>query len=340
MAEVNIKKAPTFNRSVLKKYSRLAILVDENTRRHCYELIRSKLPEHVVIQIPSGEEHKNLGTCQHVWQNLTDHRLDRHSLLLVIGGGVLGDMGGFCAATFKRGIDFMLMPTTLLAQVDASIGGKLGVDFGPYKNHIGVFQEPVSTLIATDFLNTLPKRELRSGFAEVIKHCLVADKKMWELIRHRTLQQQDWLRLVAHSVKIKSAITRKDPKEKGLRKVLNFGHTVGHALEGNSLDSGNRLFHGEAIAVGMVLEAFIARKKKLLKESELESITTYILAVFGKLELPMGDAWLKIIMHDKKNRGNSILMALPKSIGKAVWDVPVTDKEILASVEYYASCQI
>src|SRR5436190_11592769 len=148
MAAIKIQKAPAFNKTVLKKYSSLAVLVDENTRQHCYELIRSKLPDHKVIQIAAGEGHKNLYTCQHIWQGLTEQHLDRHSLLVVIGGGVLGDMGGFCAATYKRGIDFMLVPTTLLSQVDASIGGKLGIDFGPYKNHIGVVQDPVSTLIA------------------------------------------------------------------------------------------------------------------------------------------------------------------------------------------------
>jgi 3-dehydroquinate synthase len=340
MAEVKIQKAATFNKTTLKKYSRLSVLVDENTKELCYEQLRGKLPDHKLIQVPAGEAQKNLHTCQLIWQGLTDQQLDRHSLLLVIGGGVLGDMGGFCAATFKRGIDFMLVPTTLLAQVDASIGGKLGIDFGPYKNHIGVFKEPVTTLIATDFLKTLPERELRSGFAEVIKHCLIADKKMWTSIRTRSLSRQDWLGLVRHSVKIKSVITRKDPKEKGLRKILNFGHTIGHAIEGNSLASGNRLFHGEAIAAGMVLESFIASKKRLLTAVDLKSITGYILSVFGKVEIPRDDRWMQIIAHDKKNRRNSILMALPKGIGKAVWDVPVSEREIRESVEFYAGCQI
>jgi 3-dehydroquinate synthase len=340
MAAIKIQKAPTFSKATLKKYSRVAVLVDENTRQHCYELVRGKLPDHRVIQVPAGESHKTLYTCQHIWQGLTDYHLDRHSLLLIIGGGVLGDMGGFCAATFKRGIDFMLMPTTLLAQVDASVGGKLGVDFGPYKNHIGVFQAPVGTLIATDFLKTLPERELRSGFAEVIKHCLIADRRMWDFIRRRSMIHQDWVSLVKHSVKIKSVVTRKDPKEKGLRKILNFGHTIGHAIEGNSLASGNHLFHGEAIAAGMVLESFIALKKKLLKVKDLESITSYILSVFGKIEIPVDKAWLRIMAQDKKNKGNTILMALPRGIGKATWDVPVSEKDILGSLEYYAGCQI
>ena len=151
----------------------------------------------------------------------------------------------------------------------------------------------------------------------MIKHCLIGDKKMWNAIRTQALARQDWQRLVAHSVKIKGAVTRKDPKEKGLRKILNFGHSIGHAIEGHSL-SGTRLFHGEAIAAGMVMESFIATEKKLLKRADLESITRYILSVFGKIELPKDETWMGIIKQDKKNRGNSILMALPKGIG-AFW---------------------
>lgn len=339
MTQINIQKKPSLNKTLLRNYSSVGVLVDENTRRLCYEQIRDKLPPHHVIQVPAGETHKNLHTCQHIWQQLTDYQFDRHSLLIVLGGGVLGDMGGFCAATFKRGIDFLLLPTTLLAQVDASIGGKLGVDFGHYKNHIGVFQQPVSTSIATNFLETLSERELRSGFAEVIKHCLIADKKMWNTIRMRSLQEQDWLTLVKHSVKTKNNVVKKDPREKGLRKILNFGHTIGHAMEGHFLESSNRLFHGEAIAAGMVVESHIASRKKLLSSQELKAITDYILSVFGKIEMPKNEEWMNLLNQDKKNRGNTIFMALPKEIGKAVWDVPVSRKEIRDSIDYYQSCQ-
>ncbi|MFY8036307.1 MAG: iron-containing alcohol dehydrogenase, partial [Cyclobacteriaceae bacterium] len=155
-------------------FTQLAVLVDENTQKYCYPLIQSALPPHHVIEVKASEECKNLITCTHIWQQLTDLQFDRHALVLVLGGGVLGDMGGFCAATYKRGINFILMPTTLLAQVDASVGGKLGIDFANFKNHIGVFQQPVATLISPQFLSTLPQRELRSGFAEIVKHCLIA----------------------------------------------------------------------------------------------------------------------------------------------------------------------
>ncbi len=338
MTQIKIQAEPSFNKASLRKYSSIGVLVDENTRRLCYPRIKDQLPQHQVIEVPGGEENKNLATCQFIWQRFTDLGFDRHALIIICGGGVLGDMGGFCAATFKRGIDFILLPTTLLSQVDASIGGKLGVDFGPYKNHIGVFQQPTSTQIATHFLETLPFRELRSGFAEVIKHCLIADKKMWKTIEKRSMADQDWLSLVSHSVKIKSIVVKKDPTEKGLRKILNFGHTIGHAVEGHFLTSGNRLFHGEAIAIGMIMESFLAAGKKLLNNEELRSITNYVISVFGQLQLP-DDAWLPLLRQDKKNKGNKILMALPKGIGKAVWDVPVSEKEIRGAMEYYRSCQ-
>jgi 3-dehydroquinate synthase len=339
MSQIKISTGLAVPKTLRAKYTKIGVLVDDNTIVVCYPHLKPDLPPHELIQVPSGELHKTLHTCQHIWQRLTDHGFDRHSLLIVLGGGVLGDMGGFCAATFKRGIDFILIPTTLLSQVDASVGGKLGVDFGVYKNHIGVFQLPVSTLIATNFLKTLSARELRSGFAEVIKHCLIADRKMWDVIRKRQLTDQDWLKLVRHSVKIKSAVAKKDPREAGLRKILNFGHTIGHALEGHFLNTQNRLFHGEAVAAGMVIESFIAFRKGFLKAAALEDITTFILSVFGKVQVPEDKLWLGLLKQDKKNKGNTILLAVPKPVGKAVWDVGVSEKEIREATDYYRSRQ-
>src|SRR6478609_6670222 len=165
-----------------RKYSKVAVLTDDNTLKYCYPLVQTSLPSHELITVKSGEENKNLKTCEFIWNALTNYQLDRHSVVIVIGGGVLGDMGGFCAATYKRGIDFILIPTTLLAQVDSSIGGKLGVDFNHFKNHIGVFKQPALTILHSGFLKTLPAAELRSGFAEVIKHTLISDKTMWDEI--------------------------------------------------------------------------------------------------------------------------------------------------------------
>lgn len=321
-----------------RKYSRVAVLADENTARFCYPVVADSLPNHSVIKIPAGEQHKTLQTCTGVWQAMTDQQLDRHAVLVVIGGGVAGDLGGFCAATYKRGIDFILLPTTLLAQADASIGGKLGIDFGYYKNHLGIFREPALNLISPGFLNTLPPHELRSGFAEIIKHALISDAALWELIRSKPWQQQDWERLVSHSAGFKADIVKQDPHEKGLRKILNAGHTIGHAIESWFLANKAPILHGEAVAAGLICEAWIAYKRHSLREEELNSITTCILPAFGKLSLA-GDLSeiAKLCLQDKKNKDNTILMALLDRIGRARWDVTVMPDEIVDSLTYYRS---
>lgn len=319
-------------------YSQTGVLVDSNTRIHCYPLLKDFLPPHELIEVQAGEEQKNICTCQVIWQKLTDKHFDRHSLVIVLGGGVLGDMGGFCAATFKRGIDFVLVPTTLLAQVDASVGGKLGIDFNDFKNQIGVFCEPQATIINTNLLTTLPSRELRSGFAEVIKHCLISDAAMWENIRKKSLAEQDWETLVQHSVAFKKSVTEKDPKEKGLRKILNFGHTIGHALESYFLTQGTRIFHGEAIAMGMIMESFIATEKNLINAEDLKGIVSYLTTIFGKESSSWQDGEvISLMTQDKKNRGGEILAALPEGIGNAKWDVGITEKEIGKSFDFYRS---
>lgn len=334
-SQVIFQQSPSISKALLRGYSRIAVLVDQNTRVHCYPWLAKKLPAHSVIEVMAGEEHKNLVTSQVIWQQMTELGFDRHSVLIILGGGVLGDMGGFCAATFKRGIDFILVPTTLLSQVDSSIGGKLGVDFGPYKNHVGVFQQPAAIYIASAFLSTLPLRELRSGFAEVVKHCIIGDKAMWKVVSQRTLEEQPWLKLVRHSVEFKSKVTRRDPREKGLRKILNFGHTIGHALEGHFLNTENRLFHGEAIAIGMIMEAWIACSKNLLTVAERDQISSYLKSLFGKTAVPEPEHWISLMKQDKKNKGNKILMALPRKIGSAVWDIPVSERDIRGAWDYY-----
>jgi 3-dehydroquinate synthase len=317
-----------------KNYSQVVVLTDRNTRIHCYPDIASHIPLHEVIEIEAGETYKNIDTCQVIWQRMTDLRLDRHALLVVLGGGVLGDMGGFCAATYKRGIDFLLLPTTLLAQVDASVGGKLAIDFNGIKNHIGVFQMPASTLIGPEFLKTLPFRELRSGFAEVIKHCIIGDKNMWDVIRGKNVAGQDWQTVIRHSVDFKTQVVTEDPKEKGRRKILNFGHTVGHALETYFLDTENHLYHGEAIAAGMIAEACIAVKKGLISRDELLHITGYIDSIYDRVRVPNDPAIMEIMSQDKKNKGNKILMALPQGIGNAIWDVEVNEEQVIESLSF------
>jgi 3-dehydroquinate synthase len=318
-------------------YSQIVVLTDRNTRLHCYPIVSSYLPTHEIIDIEAGETFKNIDTCQVIWQRMTDLKLDRHSLMVVLGGGVLGDMGGFCAATYKRGIDFVLLPTTLLAQVDASVGGKLAIDFNGFKNHIGVFQLPVSTLICPPFLKTLPFRELRSGYAEVIKHCLISDREMWDEVRGKDVAGQNWEVVIRHSVAFKTKVVTEDPREKGRRKILNFGHTIGHALETYFLETDERLYHGEAIAAGMIAESYLAWKKGLISAEDEREIVNYLVAVYGKINVPDDPEIIEIMRQDKKNRGNKILMALPQGIGNAIWDVEVNEEQVIEALSFFES---
>lgn len=321
-----------------KQYSKICVIADENTEKHCYPLISSILPKAHLIRIPSGEENKTLSTCEKIWKQMTDLQLDRKALIINLGGGVIGDMGGFCAATYKRGIDFIQIPTTLLSQVDASVGGKLGIDFQSFKNHIGVFKEPLAVLIDTAFLKSLPLAELRSGFAEVIKHCLIADEKKWNEIRKTSFDSLNWNDLVQHSIVIKTKITEEDPLEKGLRKVLNFGHTIGHAVESYFLNiPDKKLLHGNAIAVGMVAESYIAWKKDFINEEEMQMIKTYLLSIYGKVVIFDFDIEkiIPLTLQDKKNESGAIQCSLLEKIGKANYNIPVSLKEIREAINFY-----
>ena len=325
-----------------KNYSTVFLLTDENTHRHCYPIIQHELPYHHPITVKAGEEFKTIETCVEIWQQLTEAGADRHSVVIVLGGGVLGDMGGFCAATFKRGIDFILMPTTLLAQVDASIGGKLGIDFNFYKNQIGVFCEPTLTLVSSVFLETLPERELRSGFAEVIKHALISGKDNWKKLISVAFKKQNWLDVITSSVAFTYSVVQQDPKEKGLRKILNAGHTIGHAIESFMLKNNHSILHGEAVAAGLVCEAFIGYTKNKLQENELRKITEPIIQLFGKISFNDVDEKeiAALCVQDKKNLGNSILAVLPEGIGNAVWDQKISESEIENALAFYRNYQI
>lgn len=324
--------------SFLKAYSQVAVLVDENTGDLCYPIIKDLLPKHRLIEIQSGEEHKNLDTCQYIWEKFTEWQFDRHAIVLNLGGGVIGDMGGFCAATYKRGIDFIQIPTTLLAQVDASVGGKLGIDFQGFKNHIGLFRIPNQVLIAPLFLKTLPDRELRSGFAEVIKHALIYDRSHWQELTARKLTEQPWESLIPYSVGIKDKVVQADPTEKHLRKILNFGHTIGHAVETFFLDKRYRkLLHGEAIGIGMIAEAYLATKKGFISDNEYQEIERYIIRVFGKVKISEEEIGklLKNALQDKKNENGVIQASLLEQVGKANYNQAITLNEIQESLLYY-----
>lgn len=320
-------------------YSKVVVIADNLTKKHCYPLIKDLLPQHVLIAVPNGEINKTLATCETIWEVLTRSEMDRHGLVINIGGGVIGDMGGFCAAVYKRGIDFIQLPTTLLSQVDASVGGKLGIDFHGFKNHLGVFNLPKQVLIDPVFLNTLPEREVRSGFAEVIKHCLIADAEKWNEIKSKDFEQQNWPDLIAHSVQIKKKVVAEDPTEKGLRKILNFGHTLGHAVETYFLSKPKKdqLLHGEAIAVGMIMEAYLGFNKGMISRQALEEIEEFIFAIYGKVKIKPEDAVfiIEYTKQDKKNKGRKILFSLLDGIGRCSFDVSITTTEMKKAVDYY-----
>ncbi len=321
-----------------RSYSKLVVLTDVNTQQHCLPLIQDLLPsDAVLITVPAGEQFKTLETCASIWNQMTEAVLDRQALMLNLGGGVIGDMGGFCASVYKRGIPFITIPTTLLSQVDASVGGKLGIDFMGFKNHLGVFQLPETVLIDPTFLETLPQRELRSGYAEVLKHGLIRDAAFFRSLPSTVWEKQDWALVIRHSVGIKKAVVEVDPKETGLRKILNFGHTIGHAVESFYLPSANPLLHGEAIAMGMIAEGFLSFEKIGLSYEELNELSTKLLTVFGKVNLESKDldSILNLCAQDKKNEGSTQLFTLLPSFGDCSYNNPVTREEIKHAILYY-----
>lgn len=313
-----------------------AFLVDENTKQYCLPLFEL-LPEAKVIEIKSGEVNKTLDTCSVIWKALTDWGFSRKSLLVNVGGGVIGDMGGFCASTYKRGIRFVNFPTTLLAMVDANIGGKLGIDFMGFKNHLGVFQDPERVLIYDGFLETLPERELKSGFAEVIKHGLIYDKSYWNTIRDHTFPNFDWKAVVKTSAEIKHEVVTEDPKEGGLRKILNFGHTLGHAIETWHLNNGLSLLHGEAIAVGMILEGHLALQQGTLQQEELKELAAYLQITYIPVDLPDLEVLLPLMQQDKKNTGKQVSFSLLNGIGGCLYDQKATSEMMQKAMDYYLS---
>ena len=285
--------------------SSIFVIVDENTEKYCLHIALEHLDRAIqVIRIPSGEQNKNLASCQQIWQNLLKYGADRHSLVINLGGGVIGDMGGFCAATYMRCINFVQVPTTLLSQVDASVGGKLGIDFMGFKNVVGLISDPSAVFIFTEFLNTLPSDQKKSGFAELLKHGLIADKNTWyKLTESNPISSADFEQLVYESIMIKKKVTEQDPHEKGIRKILNFGHTVGHAIESYWMDSRTPLLHGEAVAIGMVSEAFLSYRVGKISESDLFNIRNSIIKLYGhhpKYVKP-ADEIINLMRLDKKN---------------------------------------
>ncbi len=338
--DIHINNWDAVNEYIAKgDYSSIIIIVDENTSEHCLPSIAGLLHQKFdIIEIDSGEINKDLDTCKGIWETLIDFGADRHSLCINLGGGVIGDMGGFVASTFMRGMDFIQLPTTLLSQVDASVGGKLGVDFNAYKNLIGIIKNPGAVFIFTDFLETLPEEQVRSGFAEVIKHGLIKDADAYYRDADiNDFSDMDWEQLVYDSVMIKKSVTDEDPEERGLRKILNFGHTLGHAIESHNLDTATHLFHGEAIAIGMVMEAHLSFQKGKIKESEVNHIKDSIINIYGHHtdRIPDTDTLISLMSKDKKNKGGVIMFSLLEKIGIGNFNQEVSIEDIELSIGFW-----
>jgi 3-dehydroquinate synthase len=306
------------------QHSNLFIITDTNTNEYCLPTFLPYIESDLTIEIiefDAGESFKSIDTCVEIWKVLTELGADRKSLLINLGGGVVSDLGGFIASTFKRGIDFIHVPTTLLAMVDASIGGKNGVDLGNLKNQIGVINNPKMVLVDTQYLETLPQNEMRSGLAEMLKHGLIYDPLYWKkFLDLSAIDFSDFDELIYTSIEIKNNIVQLDPTENGIRKGLNFGHTLGHAIEGYFLENENKeiLLHGEAIAAGMILESYISWKKKLISPQEYIQIKTTINSIFENILFEENDLApiIELLIHDKKNEFGSIQFALIDGIGK------------------------
>ena len=323
-------------------YSKIFILVDENTHQHCLPYLLSEIAgdyDFEIIEIESGEINKTIETCFQVWGAMSDLDGDRKSLMINVGGGVITDLGGFVASTFKRGIDFINVPTTLLSMVDASVGGKTGVDLGMLKNQIGVINQPKMVLIVSDFLKTLEERQLWSGYAEMLKHGLIKNEDYWHTLKSVT-SFEDMDHLIYTSVCTKNEVVLEDPTEQGIRKILNYGHTLGHAVESYFLESDahETLLHGEAIAVGMILEGYLSSKLCGLSDTDLADIKTTFLSKYPKVTFSKEDITniLGLLKFDKKNSHGNVNFVLLKGLGAPAIDVKVPEELLLESFAYYA----
>ena len=321
-------------------YSKVFVFADRNTSESCLPVFQEMLGDFTafdLIETDPGEENKNIDFCIGIWKTLLDFEADRKCLMINLGGGVITDMGGFVASTYKRGIDFINIPTTLLSQVDASVGGKTGIDIDNVKNMVGTFTLPKAVFIETKFLATLSKRELLSGFAEMIKHGLIVDRVYYEQLKDCEYEHIP-AEAIHRSVAIKNEVVTEDPQERGLRKILNFGHTIGHAVETYSLiNDKSPLTHGEAIAIGMVCEAYLSSTNNTLSQEELKDVSSYVLKHYPKYQIKEQsfEGLLAFMQSDKKNEGGQIMFSLLSKIGTCDYNCRVATSDILASLNYY-----
>lgn len=327
----------------IETYSKIFVLVDENTNEHCLPYFLANLPTEIeieIIEIEAGEENKNIYTCIDLWHTLIELDADRKSIMINLGGGVITDIGGFVASTYKRGIDFVNIPTTLLAMVDASVGGKTGVDLGSLKNQIGVINEPKSVIVISKFLETLPTNQMRSGLAEMLKHGLIYNKSYWDKLKNlNNLNTDDLDILIKQSIEIKNEIVSQDINEKSIRKALNFGHTLGHAIESYFLESEekNLLLHGEAIAIGMILESYLSYMLDYISKESYAEIKYIITDVFEKIQFNESDIQniMNLLVFDKKNEFGNVQFTLLNKIGESKINQIVDESLILLAFEDY-----
>lgn len=316
----------------LSVYSKVVVIADE------------KVPSNILNQfekiiISSGENNKNIETVQLIWKKMFEMGCDRKSLIINLGGGVIGDMGGFAASCYMRGVKFLQVPTTLLSSADASVGGKLGIDFGSVKNLIGSFNQPIGVVVDVDTFDSLPDREFISGFGEIIKHGVIADTEYFRVVTSKKpceFSKDELIEIIKKSCEIKAAIISGDEKESGNRKLLNFGHTIGHALESYSLQTQNPLLHGEAVSLGMVAEAKISAELGLLEESKIKEIKTSLENAGLPVNYEAEDLSkiTSLVSKDKKSEKGKINWTLIRGIGEAIIDQEVSESEISSALNY------
>ena len=323
------------------EHDRIFVLVDETTNKLCWSLVKDYLclKDAQTIIIGATDRRKNLDTLIHVWESLQQGKATRHSLLINLGGGMVTDLGGFAASTYKRGINFINVPTTLLAMVDASVGGKTGINFGGLKNEIGVFNDAEFVLLDTNWLRTLDEENIRSGYAEMLKHGLIADDTMWAELINFNLAQPNLRQLASmlnKSVRIKERIVTEDPHEKGIRKALNLGHTFGHAFESWAMKR-QPVLHGYAVAFGLIAELYLATTRTDFPTERMRQTVNFIRAYYGSLPITCNDypELIELMHHDKKNRGNEINVTLLGGIGDIRIDQTITEEDIKEALDFF-----
>lgn len=323
------------------EHDRIFVLVDETTNKLCWSLVKDYLclKDAQTIIIGATDRRKNLDTLVHVWESLQQGKATRHSLLINLGGGMVTDLGGFAASTYKRGINFINIPTTLLAMVDASVGGKTGINFGGLKNEIGVFNDAEFVLLDTNWLRTLDEENIRSGYAEMLKHGLIADETMWAELINFNLAQPDLRQLASmldKSVRIKERIVDEDPHEKGIRKALNLGHTFGHAFESWAMKR-QPVLHGYAVAFGLIAELYLATTQTDFPTERMRQTVNFIRAYYGSLPITCNDypELIELMHHDKKNRGNEINVTLLGGIGDIRINQTITENDIKEALDFF-----